>query len=322
MSINKLLTRYAECTWRIGVCFAASLITATALAQPLHAATPKPAHSPGILEKAYWMALGARLTERALNVTLQVCGVVAAYLLVRALLNRVVDGVTAGIVAREERLGVTQERAGRLKTLSGLLKSMVGYVMFFVFGVLIFKAIGFDIMPFITTAGVIGLAIGFGAQKLVKDVISGFFIIVDNMFVVGDMITVGAVTGEVQEMGMRVTRMLDPSGRVVTISNGDIGTVTNLSRNPVEDFIEIAVAPAFDMKTTTTAINSAGQDMYVANRQHLKAAPKLIGVTAFSAASVTLRIAVVSDPKELSQEQMRVREQMRSALAKAGIAPA
>src|SRR5262249_52051065 len=147
-----------------------------------------------------------------------------------------IDGVLARLLAHEARLGVSAERTGRLQTLQGLCKSVVGYVLFFVFGVLLLKALGFDIMPFITTAGVIGLAVGFGAQKLVKDVISGFFIIIDNLFVVGDTVTIGTVTGRVEEMGMRVTRLLDTSGKEYLFANGDIGTVTNLSRHPVKDF--------------------------------------------------------------------------------------
>lgn len=300
------------------VCLAAAPCAALAQpGRPLHVAP-----SPGMFERSFWITMGTHLTERALDSFLQFCGIVIVYFIVRGLLDRTVDGITNQLVAREERLGVPEERAGRLKTLSGLFKSTIAYVMFFVFGVLIFKAIGFDIMPFVTTAGVVGLAIGFGAQKLVKDVISGFFIIVDNMFVVGDTITVGAMTGQVQEMGMRVTRLVDPSGRVITISNGDIGVVSNLSRNPVEDCIEVAVAPVFEMAAATRVINEAGTALFSADDHHLKAAPQLVGITAFSAASVTLRISVVADPRTLPVEQMRVREAVRLALKGAGIAPA
>jgi small-conductance mechanosensitive channel len=277
---------------------------------------------PSLWHRDYWIAKGTQLTERSIDITLQVAAIFAVYTLLRVTLNRMVNGVTQKLIDREARGGVSSESAGRHKTLAGLIKSIIGYVMFFVFGVLVFKAFGFDIMPFITTAGVIGLAIGFGAQKLVKDVISGFFIIVDNMFVVGDIVTIGTTTGEVLEMGMRVTRMQDSSGRVITISNGDIGTVTNLSRNPVEDYIEVAVGPAFEMKKLVGVISSAGETLMKAEDHNLKVAPRLIGVTAFTATSVTLRISVVADPQTVALEQMRVREAVRVALGSAGIAAA
>jgi len=272
-----------------------------------------------LFDRSFWITRGTRLTESAFDTSLQVAGILIVYFVVRAILNRMVNGVTSGLIAREERLGVPVERAGRLKTLSGLFQSMIGYVTFFVFGVLIFKAIGFDIMPFVTTAGVIGLAVGFGAQKLVKDVISGIFVIVDNMFVVGDTVTIGAVTGQVEEMGMRVTRLHDLTGRVVMISNGDIGQVINLSRYPVEDFVDVVVAPTFEMAAVQSAISAAADSLHGSEIDHLKARPQMVGITAFTATSVTIRISVIAAPSSLTREQMRVREAVREAFSKAGI---
>jgi len=235
-------------------------------------------------------------------------------------LYRLSDGILGGILAREHRIGVSDERTGRLQTLRGLAKSLIGYVLFFVFGVLLFKALGFDIMPFITTAGVIGLAIGFGAQKLVKDVISGFFIIIDNVFVVGDTVSIGTVTGQVIEMGMRVTKIQDAAGKVYILANGDIGTVTNLSRHPVEDFIEVTIAPAADLGRVYETIDTAGKTLFAqVDTHHLKAAPHILGISAFSATVVTLRIGVTSDPRDLPAEQMRVRAAIRDALLTAQI---
>jgi small-conductance mechanosensitive channel len=275
--------------------------------------------SQSIFTPEFWIGFWQRLTDNALHSLLQIGGIVLAYLVLRAFLYRLIDGILARLLAHETRIGVTEERAGRLQTLQGLCKSVVSYVLFFVFGILFLKAIGFDIMPFITTAGVIGLAIGFGAQKLVKDVISGFFIIIDNLFVVGDTVTIGAVTGQVQEMGMRVTRLLDANGRVYLLSNGDIGTVVNLSRHPVEDMIEINVAASADLNRVIRTIDAKGKALFKPGDHHLKAAPHVLGITAFTAASVTVRVSVVADPRDLLAEQMRVRAAVREALLAAEI---
>ena len=279
-----------------------------------------PVTTPAIFSHAFWDREWDKLADGALNATLQIIAIVAAYLALRAVLYRLSDGILGGILAREHRIGVSDERTGRLQTLRGLAKSLIGSVLFFVFGVLLFKALGFDIMPFITTAGVIGLAIGFGAQKLVKDVISGFFIIIDNVFVVGDTVSIGTVTGQVIEMGMRVTKIQDAAGKVYILANGDIGTVTNLSRHPVEDFIEVTIAPAADLGRVYETIDTAGKTLFAqVDTHHLKAAPHILGISAFSATVVTLRIGVTSDPRDLPAEQMRVRAAIRDALLTAQI---
>jgi small-conductance mechanosensitive channel len=280
----------------------------------------KPSPTLTFLSHSFWVREWDVLADSALKATLQIFAIVIAYLVLRAVLYRLSDGILGGILAREHRLGVSDERTGRLQTLRGLSKSLIGYVLFFVFGILLFKAIGFDIMPFITTAGVIGLAIGFGAQKLVKDVISGFFIIIDNVYVVGDTVTIGTVTGQVIEMGMRVTKIHDATGKIYILANGDIGMVTNLSRHPVEDFIEVTVAPVADLGKVYETINTTGKNLFaLADTHHLKAAPHILGISAFNATVVTLRIGVTSDPRDLPAEQMRVRAAVRDALLTAQI---
>ncbi|HLV78646.1 MAG TPA: mechanosensitive ion channel family protein, partial [Chthonomonadaceae bacterium] len=267
-----------------------------------------------IFTPAFWIDFWREITHNALHALLQIVAILLVYLILRLSLFGLIDGVLARLLARERRLSDAAERAGRLKTLQGLCKSVVGYVLFFLFGILFLSAVGFNIVPFITTAGVIGLAIGFGAQKLVKDSISGFFIIIDNQFVVGDTITVGTTTGRVQEMGMRTTTLVDPGGRVHILSNGDIGMVTNLSRNPVVDSIEVNLAAGADLPKAIEVLNTAGDALFAQEGHNLLSAPRVLGITAFSAASLTLRVSVVSDPDDLPGEQMRVRAAMRDTL--------
>ena len=244
--------------------------------------------------------------------------IVAVYLVLRFLITNLLDGILKHFLNQHSHdEGVRIERNGRLRTLRGLGKSVSEYVLLFVFGTLLMKAAGFDIMPFVTTAGVIGLAIGFGSQKLVKDVISGFFIIADGLFVVGDEVKIGEATGRVLDLGMRVTKIQDANGKVYLISNGDIGMITNLSRNPVEDFIEIALSPEADLSVAENCIVETGEKLMAEEGNWLKSPPKLLGTSAFNALSTTIRIAVVTNPRHLVAEQMRVREAIRLALKEA-----
>ncbi len=272
-----------------------------------------------LFNRQFWIDFWNDITTKALHSLIEISGIVLAYLILRIALTRLIDEVLARILAQEKRLGLSDERTARLQTLQGLTKSVLNYLLFFVFGALFLNALGFNIVPIITTAGVVGLAVGFGAQKLVKDVISGFFIVVDNLYVVGDTVTIGTITGQVQGMGMRVTRILDFNGRLHLISNGDIGTVTNLSRHPVEDFIEVNLGATADLNKAIKIINQQGEALFASEEHHLHAAPHVVGISAFSATSVTVRIMVVSDPRDLPVEQMRVREVMRAALLAAEI---
>jgi small conductance mechanosensitive channel len=272
-----------------------------------------------MLDTDYWIKLWHKIADNAVEMAFRVIAVVLLYVVLRAVLNRTSSIILNGLVSRESSGVISEERVRRLRTLQGLAQSVVNYVLFFIFIVLLMQAVGFEIMPFITAAGVIGVAVGFGAQKLVKDVISGFFLIIDGVFMVGETVTIGGVTGRVEEMGMRVTRLIDPTGRVYMLANGDIGTVTNLSRHPVQDFIEVAVAANADLNQVISTIRQVGETLHKEDGHTLSGPPNVTGITAFSAASVTIRIAVASDPGHLATEQMRVREAVRNALLAAGI---
>jgi small conductance mechanosensitive channel len=273
-----------------------------------------------LLSAEFWIGFWRHLTENALRSLLQIAVILLAYFILSIVINRLIDGVLSRLMSHERRFGMSDERSGRLSTIRSLCKSSAAYILMFIFGVTLLKAVGFDIMPFITTASVIGFAVGFGSQKLVKDVISGFFIIVDDLFVVGDTVTIGTVTGRVQEMGMRVTRLIDPTGKLVILSNGDIGTIVNLSRNPVEEFLEIPISATADLSRAIEIISETGAKLFEQEGHRLKAAPKVLGITAVSAASVTVRISVVCDPFDLPAEQMRLRAAVREALTKAEMA--
>jgi small-conductance mechanosensitive channel len=272
-----------------------------------------------VLTAAFWIEFWHDTAKDIVHGAVRVIGILAAYIVIRTICYRIIDGLLTRLLKQDSKFAVTEERVGRLQTLQGLTKSVVGYVLFFVLGVLLLGAVGIPILPFITSASVVGIAVGLGAQKLFKDVISGFFIVVDNMYTIGETVTIGTITGEVQELGMRVTRLLDSSGKTHLISNGDIGTVTNLSRHAILDFVEVNVGAAADLNQVVEVSNKAGDAVFATEDHRLKTAPYVLGITAFTAASVTIRMTVVTEPAYLALEQMRVRAALRAAYAKAEI---
>lgn len=242
---------------------------------------------------------------------------VALYLALRHLAKRIIRDTTFVLARREEEAG-NPGRAVRLRTLSHITMSLTLYILAFVFGVSLLSTFGVNVAAIIGTAGVAGLAFGFGAQKLVKDVITGFFILLEDQYVVGDYVTIGTVTGTVEGLEMRITRLRDDDGKLYILSNGDIAQVCNMSRGPVTGFFEIAVGPNADLARAVEVLQEglvkAGQ---IAG---LPDAPKVDGVSAVEALKTTLRITFKAPPGHRpSLYALRLREAARSALLGAEI---
>jgi small-conductance mechanosensitive channel len=273
-------------------------------------------HISDIFNEYFWQGLGVD----ALQSITQIAEIVVIYLLLRGGLRRLVNQIILPAVVRTETHD--HAHAARLKTLAGLLNSVAGYLLTFVFGVMMLRAFHLDPVPLLTTAGVAGLAVGFGAQKLVKDVISGFFILLDNQYAVGEYVTIGAVTGTVEAMGMRLTRIRDDAGRLYMISNGDISQVCNLSRGTVSTYIEVAIAADADIAKATDVIDAAGKDL-MGDRPDIDFVkpPAVQGIGAMEAAKLTLRVAcVTTSPSLLTEAQIALRGLVRERLSAAGIA--
>ena len=242
------------------------------------------------------------------------------YVFLRLLLRRLVDRCLKPILTRGgEKMDPGQ--AARLKTLAGLINSIVGYVLTFVFGVMLLRTFDLDPVPLLTTASVAGLAVGFGAQKLVKDVISGFFILLENQYAVGDYVTIGAATGTVEEVGMRTTRVRDDVGKLYILSNGDITQVVNQSRGAVEAFLEIGIAAAAEVDKATETVNAAGKEL-AEGRGDLGFAepPTVQGLGSMDGAKLTLRVTCpVTAPARLAEAQVALRSLIHQRLVEAGI---
>ncbi len=179
--------------------------------------------SGSVFDREFWEG------DTSWMVLADVAKIILIYLILRFALYRLIDKVLMPALAHgEKRIDAAQ--ASRIKTLAGLVKSSLIYILNFVFGIMLLRALRLDPIPLLTTASVAGLAVGFGAQKLVKDMISGFFILLENQYGIGDYVTIGAVTGTVEEVGLRTTRIRDDSGKLYILSNGDISQVCNQSR--------------------------------------------------------------------------------------------
>ncbi|MBI3946916.1 MAG: mechanosensitive ion channel family protein [Armatimonadetes bacterium] len=249
---------------------------------------------------------------------LKLARILGAYVLFRFLLNNIAGRIVVPILTREFA-GHDKGRSQRIRTLAGVVRSTGNYLLGFIMVVVVLKQIGVDTTPVLTSASVIGVAVGFGSQKLVRDVITGLFLLAEDQFAIGHYVTIGAVTGTVEEIGMRTTRVRDDVGKLYIISNGDISTVCNHSAGLMSIFLDVPVPAATDLQKARAAVDAVGQDIEDEFGEGVLQRPHVEGVTAMTAAQVTLRIryrAVVTLQERI---QMRLRERIREQFAQEGI---
>jgi small-conductance mechanosensitive channel len=270
-----------------------------------------------LVSHAFWVARWEAFVESASSAVLGVLGTLILYWILRRLARKVIRLIVTPLAMRVER-GTPESRAARASTLSSLLTSIANYVLLFVAGVMILHSVGLNVIPIVASAGVAGLAVGFGAQKLVKDVITGFFILLEDQFSVGDTITAAGATGTVEEMGMRITRLRDDVGKLVIIANGDISTVVNHSRGPMLVSVDVSVAPSTDMEHLRGLVDEVGEELR-ARDGLLAEAPVVRGVVAFDATKITVRVSARAQPGRQHDAELALRQVLREKLLAAGV---
>lgn len=184
----------------------------------------------------------------------------------------------------------------RARTLSALLKTIIRYTLYFLAAILILQEFSIDTTSIIASAGVIGLALGVGAQGLVKDFITGFFIILEDQFAVGDYIVSDTMAGTVEELTFRITKLRDASGVLHIIPNSAISRVSNYTRGQMQAVINIPVAYEADIDKVIALLGEAARE--IARMPEVQDGPKVIGVVDLRPGEVIVRIVAKTVPLE------------------------
>lgn len=190
---------------------------------------------------------------------------------------------------------MTQQREKRYETILKLLQSVVTYVVYFTAILAVLSVMQVKVAGLLAGAGIVGLAVGFGAQSLVKDVITGFFIIFEDQFGVGDFIKVASVQGTVVEIGLRTTKIRGIEGEMNIIPNGSILEVVNCSVNNSIAIVDISVAYDADISKAERLIEDY-LDSLVDRYEDVVTRPNLLGVQNVNGAEITLRMSVETLP--------------------------
>ncbi|KAI3347209.1 mechanosensitive ion channel family protein [Clostridium botulinum] len=204
----------------------------------------------------------------------------------------------------------------RAKTLGEVMKSVLKYSVYFI-GVASIISTLFNGLSF-TFASMGGLAVGFGAQSLIKDLINGFFILFEDQFGVGDHITVGTFSGLVESIGIRTTIIKDFTGDIHSIPNGSIIEVTNHSRGNIRFIVDVDIAYEENIDNAISIIKEVCSD-FEQNNEDIREPMEVLGVNALNASSVTIRVIGKSKPLKQWEMERELRKLIKLRLDKEGI---
>ncbi len=182
-----------------------------------------------------------------------------------------------------------KSKSARALTIGKLSSNISKYFIWFIISMIILGELNVDVTPFIASAGVIGLAFGFGAQEIVKDFISGFFIIFEESFNVDDVIEIEGFKGSVLSLGLRTTRIMNWKGEIKIVNNGDIRSVINFSKSKSVAIVEFGVAYDTDLLKLQTLMDSFVKDMFSKYDQIIEE-PSFLGVTELADSSINMRL--------------------------------
>mgnify|MGYP003335593518 CR=1 FL=1 len=212
-------------------------------------------------------------------------------------------------------------RVQRAKTIGDLLKSIITGVVVAVVGTMMLSEIGVDIAPIIASAGIIGIALGFGAQSLVKDFLSGVFMILEDQYGVGDVVDVGEASGTVEAVSLRVTRLRDINGTVWYVPNGEILRVGNMSQNWSRAVVDVGVGYGADLARVTTVLKDISHDLWEDDQYAgiIIEEPEVTGVESLAADGVHLRVLVKTAPMEQWGVARELRQRIKSRFDHEGI---
>ncbi|MGE6755018.1 mechanosensitive ion channel family protein [Rossellomorea sp. NPDC071047] len=206
----------------------------------------------------------------------------------------------------------------REATLSKLLENVLTYVIYFISLMTILSTLDIDVKGLIAGAGIVGLAVGFGAQNLVRDIITGFFIIFEDQFSVGDYVRIGSAEGTVEEIGLRTTKIKSWTGELHIFPNGNITEVTNFSIHNSIAVVDVSIAYEENIEEAEKVM----QELLLALPQKyedLVNPPELLGVQTLGASDVVIRIVAETVPMRHWYMARMIRKEVKLCLDEHGI---
>jgi small conductance mechanosensitive channel len=226
------------------------------------------------------------------------------------------EALQALAMRREQRQAVQVERSKqRAQTLGAVLRSLASIAIYFVAVVMALGEFNINLGPLIAGAGIVGVALGFGAQSLVKDFLSGIFMLIEDQYGVGDIVDIGDAVGKVEAVNLRTTQIRDVHGTLWHVPNGEILRVANKSQQWARAVLDVDVAYDTDLNHAMNVIKRVADGLWEDALPHATVLeePEIFGVQNFGADAVTIRLGVKVEPAEQFAAARELRARLKYA---------
>jgi moderate conductance mechanosensitive channel len=248
----------------------------------------------------YWMGLLTQLTDWTIKEIPILLFLLVLFMLALKLEWYLADKLKSVLLRRaHDHDGVHKiETEKRITTLMGIVKRLGRLIIWIVFGMIILRQLGLDIAPILAGAGIVGLAVGFGAQELVRDFISGFFMLLEDQIRRGDYAEINGVGGMVEKIELRTVVLRDMSGTVHIFQNGKINTLSNMTKEWSAIVLEIGVAYKEDVDAVMTIMKSVGEKLATdAEYKNIIIEPiEILGLDKFADSAVVIKTRIKTIP--------------------------
>jgi small conductance mechanosensitive channel len=284
----------------------------------------------------------AEVADVVIGTPLAIAGIILGGLIVRFILHRLVDrlvrkaevgvlpdrvsrvamGAARGLEGHDGRDAVVAtRRVQRAQTTGSLLKSIITGIIVAIVVTMVLAEVNVNVAPIIASAGILGLAIGFGAQSLVGDFLSGLFMIFEDQYGVGDVVDLGEASGTVEAVSLRVTRLRDVNGTVWYVRNGEILRVGNMSQNWARSVLDINVAYHEDLVKVRRVLKEVAHELWEDDdyKGRIIEEPEVWGVEAMTPDGVTMRVTLKTAPMEQWEVAREMRERVKARFDYEGI---
>lgn len=258
------------------------------------------------------------LRENTLSIVLYLLGI----FVIALMLNRFLRVMTNLLIKHAAGQARTEQlREQQTRTLAEVVYGAASKVVWVIAILTALDKVGINPTPALTMAGLAGVAVGFGAQNLVRDVIGGFYIVLEDQYVVGDTVQIADNIGRVEYLTLRRTVIRDARGALITIANGDVRTVANLSRDWSQSFVDIGLAPEVALDKPMAALETAAAAFRAdaSWSQALVDGPRVLGVQSYDRSASVIRLQVRTAPTRQDEVSRELRRRIQIEFQKQGI---
>lgn len=271
---------------------------------------------PGIwmrfIERINW----DKIISLVISKTITLVFICLAFVIVNSLGKKLIRKLILHTTKKENQKNYISD--GRVRTIYTLVNNIFHYIMLFFLIYALLSLFGIPVGTLIAGAGIASVALGLGAKGFVTDVVNGFFILLEQQFVVGDSVKIAGIEGTVHAIGLRTTQLISSDGTLHFIPNREITTVANMSRNPMRAVINIRIQPQTDIQKMTTIIEQVNQRLEPAN-QDIISGPTIQGPVDIGNGELVYRVVIITKNGAQTIIQRKFLHAYLEAFAKAGI---